>query len=237
LATKVGIWPVGEQQPVVSVSSLDNSRTQMPPASPLEAASFPEEEEAESEAEIAPETAAASGSFSGYSKECNFPDPRQGASASVRAALRQIIERDGPLPRESVYRLYVAGCPELQRVGRAVRQALNRALGTMLRSGEIVQEDELGGSPEGVVVRLVEKPKVWERPRGQRDLLEIPPSELFAILSRRSCAGSSNDEELLRHVLDHYGFAKLTNKRRAYLERVLLAWRREGAASLEAAAT
>lgn len=166
------------------------------------------------------------GPFTGYSESSGFPDPREASPANVRAVLRQIIERDGPLTRASVFRLYVEGCPDLQRVGKAVRQALNRALGAMLRSGEIVQEDELGdGSPEGQVVRLAGTPKVRERLAGIRDLLEIPPSELHLVLDRLRPAGvgaeEDDDESLLRGILEHYGFGRLTGVRRKQLIRVL----------------
>jgi very-short-patch-repair endonuclease len=165
------------------------------------------------------------GPFSGYSETSGFPDPRDVSPANVRTVLRQIIETDGPLTRSSVYRLYVEGCPGLQRVGKVVRQALNRALGAMLRAGEIVQEDELGeGSPEGQVIRLAGAGRVRERPAGRRDLLEIPPSELVTVLGRLapSNPGTAEDEEaLLRRLLDHYGFSRLTKPRRDYLSKVL----------------
>jgi very-short-patch-repair endonuclease len=171
------------------------------------------------------------GPFTSYSAACGFPDPREASPANVRGALRPIIEKDGPLTRESVYRLYVEGCPDLQRVGKAVRQALNRALGAMLRSGEIVQEDELSdGSPEGLVVRLEGTPKVRERPAGRRDLLEIPPSELFLVLDRVYASSASvvqDDETLARALLDHYGFNRLTEVRRKHLARILNVHRRQ----------
>ena len=165
------------------------------------------------------------GPFAGYSDVLAFPDPREASGANVRASLRQIIERDGPLTRASVYRLYVDGCPHVQRVGRAVRESLNRALGTMLRSGEIVQEDELGrGSADGQVIRLAGTPKVRERPAGRRDLLEIPPSELSLVLDRtetRTPSSGDNDEDLLRRLLGHYGYNRLTRVRRRYLDQVV----------------
>jgi very-short-patch-repair endonuclease len=165
------------------------------------------------------------GPFTGYSELSGFPDPREASPANVRAALRQIIERDGPLTRASVFRLYVEGCPDLQRAGKAVRQALNRALGALFRSGEIVQEDELGdGSPEGQVIRLAGTPKVRERLAGRRDLLEIPPSELHLVLDRLRPAGvgaEEDDESLLRGLLEHYSFGRLTGVRRKHLIRVL----------------
>ncbi len=100
------------------------------------------------------------GPFTGYSEASGFPDPREASAANVQEILREIIKRDGPLTRSSVYRLYVEGCPDLQRVGKVVRQVLNRALGAMLRAGEIVQVDELGdGSPGGKSFALLVRPR------------------------------------------------------------------------------
>ncbi len=165
------------------------------------------------------------GPFTGYSEACGFPDPREASAANVRIALRRIIEGEGPLTRASVYRLYVEGCPHLYRAGKAVRQALNHALGAMLRSGEVVQEDELHDrSPGGQVVRLADAPKVRERPAGRRDLPEIPPSELLLLLDRvspLSPARKEDEETLCRKVLDHYGFNRLTTVRRRLLARIL----------------
>jgi hypothetical protein len=95
----------------------------------------------------------------------------------------------------------------------------------MLRSGEIVQEDELqDGSPEGLVVRLKDTPRVRERLAGQRDLQEIPPSELLMLLGRiaTSISGSPQDLEMsCRKILDHYGFTRLTEARGKYLTEIL----------------
>jgi very-short-patch-repair endonuclease len=188
------------------------------------------EEEEIAEADV---STAEYGPFSGYSETSGFPDPRETSPANVRAVLRQIIETDGPLTRSSVYRLYVDGCPGLHRGGKVVRQALNRALGVMLRAGEIVQEDELSdGSPEGQVVRLAGVARVQVRPAGRRDLLEIPPSELLTVLGRRSPsdpATREDDEALLRSVLEHYRFSRLTRPRREYLSKVLRLRRSRGA--------
>jgi len=170
-------------------------------------------------------SSASFGPFTGYSEALGFPDPRDSSAANVRAVLRQIIEKDSPLTRSSVCRLYVEGCPGLQRVGRVVRQALNRVLGAMLRAGEIIQEDELrDGSPEGQVLRLAGTPMVKVRPAGRRDLLEIPPSELLAVLRRSVHAGTQSPDEseaLFRALLEHYGFSRLTKPRREYLSKVL----------------
>lgn len=165
------------------------------------------------------------GPFTGYSAASAFPDPREASAANVREVLRQILERDGPLTRASVYRLYVEGCPDLQRVGKIVRQALNGVLGAMLRAGEVVQEDEFGdGSLEGQVLRIAGAPAVNVRPTGRRDLLEIPPSELLAVVRRLSppvTLADGDSDSLSRALLEHYGFSRLTRSRREYLSKVL----------------
>ena len=163
------------------------------------------------------------GPFSGYSDASGFPDPRETSPANVRAAVAKIIQTDGPLTKFSVYRLYVEGCPGLHRVGKGARQALTQVLGAMLGTGEIVQEDELrDGSPEGQVIRLADQASVRIRPAGRRDFLEIPPSELLAVLKHLFPMGITQDEEAMcRKVLEHYGFTRLTRPRRDYLSKVL----------------
>jgi hypothetical protein len=169
------------------------------------------------------------GPFTGYSSALGFPDPLDASPANVRAGLRKIIEKDSPISRASVYRLYVEGCPHRERATKVVRQALNHVLGTMLRAGEIVQEDELGNaSPEGQVLRLAEDPRVRKRPAGRRDLEEIPPSELFVALERLDSGSTRttlDDEAILRRLLEHYGYSRLTANRRGYLRRILELYR------------
>ncbi len=231
---EVAIKPVleaCEELEIRPVDFVDETKQEMPralapdgssPTAVLEetavASQDPEEGAAETDA-----SSSIVGPFTEHSKASGFPDPREAPIAKIREALRRIIEQHGPLTRASVYRLYVEGCPGLHRVGRTVRQALNRALGTMLRAGEIVQEDELGdGSPEGQVLRIAGTPAVNVRRAGRRDLLEIPPSELRAVLRGLLQKTRPDDEEaLFRTLLDHYGFKRLTKSRREYLSKVV----------------
>jgi very-short-patch-repair endonuclease len=165
-----------------------------------------------------------------YSEESGFPDPRDASPANVRAALRRIIEREGPLTKRFLIKLYVAGSPALRRAGKAVRNLLNRALYSMHKVGEIVVEDELGDrSLESQVLRLAGVPRVRERLAGRRDLLEIPPSELFLALDRLSGPSTDNvqnDEALARALLERYGFSRLTEVRRRHLAKILEGYRR-----------
>ena len=182
---------------------------------------LPEAEDTSTQERVASE----SGPFTGYSKELDFPDPRHASAGNVRAVLRTIIEKECPLTRASACSLYLKGCPHIQRRGKAVLQSLNQAIAAMLRAGEIVQEDELKtGSPESLVLRSADAPRVRERPAGRRDLREIPPSELAVVLDRLGGSipdGERSDDDLFRKLLDHYGFSHMTSVRRRHLRLVL----------------
>lgn len=203
----------------------------------------PEDEPLEPEevAEEAEEATAVAGPFTGYTEDMDFPDPREAPIAHICTALKEIIEKDGPLTRSSLYRLYIEGCPHLQCSSRAVRDRLNQALRALLKAGDIVQEDELGsGKPEGLVVRQAGSPTVRLRPAGRRKLEEIPPSEIFLVLDRlqiHTVVGGPDDEELLfRRILEHFGFNHLTRTRRKHLQNLLNRFRQRGQHNQEAAA-
>jgi very-short-patch-repair endonuclease len=176
-----------------------------------------------------------------YSQQLNFPDPREATTANVQAALLRLIEEEGPLTVRLLIKLYVEGCPTLQRAGKAVRNLLNRALYGMQRAGEILIEDELGDrSPESQVVRLSGVPRVRERPAGRRDLLEIPPSELLLVIDRMQTSSTSSagdDEELARALLAHYGFTRLTEARKKHILKILNVYRRHKRDSKSGGAT
>jgi hypothetical protein len=113
----------------------------------------------------------------------------------------------------------------------------------MQRAREIVVEDEFGDrSLESQVLRLAGTPRVRERPAGGRDLLEIPPSEVFLVLDHLLGASEDRlqDEQLLfRALLEHYEFSRLTEVRRRHLAKIIAGYRqrrisaRSGTASEE----
>lgn len=192
----------------------------------------PEDEFLEPE-EVAEEAAIVAGPFTGYSDEMDFPDPREAPIANICTALKEIIQRDGPLTRSSLYHLYIEGCPHLQRSGRSVRDRLNLALRALLKAGEIVQEDELGsGKPEGIIIRAAGTPTVRLRPAGRRKLEEIPPSEIFLVLDRLQIPpadGLPDDEEIFfRKILEHFGYSQLTRTRKKHLQNLLNRFRQRG---------
>ena len=74
------------------------------------------------------------------------------------------------------------------------------------------------------MIRLAGVARLRVRPAGKRDLLEIPPSELLAVLGRlfpTTPGIREDDERLHRSILEHYAFSRLTRPRRDYLTKVL----------------
>jgi very-short-patch-repair endonuclease len=161
----------------------------------------------------------------GFLSEASFPDPRDAPPANLRKALLRIIEAEGPLTKAFIYRLYVEGCPHIQRVSKSVRQTLNRILWSMVKAGEILSEDELGDrSLESQVLRLPNSPRVLQRPAGKRDLLDIPASELCMHIERLNLRFENrgpDDALAMRRILEFYGFTRLTSVRKKYLSKVI----------------
>jgi very-short-patch-repair endonuclease len=163
---------------------------------------------------------AVSGPFSGYSADRGFPNPRTASQFDIRQALMTIVERDGPLPRHSLYRLYEDGCPQFARVTRSIRQHLDRAFNSLLRAGSIEQQDEHGeGNPDDMIVRITGSPPVCMRPLGQRTLNDIPPSELAELMATIDPLDRITKELLYRRVLDEYGLVRLTQNAQRVLAR------------------
>jgi very-short-patch-repair endonuclease len=224
---ELGIRPIGQEEQAVEKEAEGSTAAE---EALSEEPEEKEEQGAPAQAEEGPVDRARRDPVEGYPQQLNFPDPREASPANVRAALRRLIEEEGPLTKRLLIKLYVEGCPKLQRAGKTVRSLLNGALYSMQRVGEIVVEDELGDrSLESQVLRLPGAPRVRERPAGRRDLFEIPPSELFLVLDR--LLGSSNDplhdeEACCRALLEHYGFSRLTEARRRHLTKILEGYRR-----------
>ena len=160
--------------------------------------------------------------FTGYSNESSFPDPRSSHPSTVRPILRRIINDDGPLMRRSLYRLYIKGCPDTQRAGKIAKVELNKSLRKMISAGEVVEERELDGHGNGqllhTVLHVTGSDRVRIRRNGNRDLLEIPPSELRTVARNME---AEDNEELQRQLLHFYGTKSLTKRRRKYLSQVL----------------
>lgn len=150
-----------------------------------------------------------------------LPDPRSAPRADVVDALLEIVEAEGPIVCRRAYQLY-AQAAGLQRVGKNIKSALNRALADAVRSGRLAEADERGEAGQHTkVVRIPGSAKVLLRMRGDRTIDEIPPLELAAAMRKcveRSPSLRTEPERLYRCALDHYELTRMTDNTRSAIE-------------------
>lgn len=152
-----------------------------------------------------------------------LPDPRDLPTLDpVVEGLRQIIEAEGPMLCRVAYRSYARAAG--LSYGKTLQSQLNKAAALGVRLGVFEQTDE-NGLPGQVekVVRVRGAAPVCLRERGPRELTDIPPLELAALMQELQRAEPELSEEgqrenLFRRVLVAHGGERLTLKRREALD-------------------
>jgi D-3-phosphoglycerate dehydrogenase len=151
--------------------------------------------------------------------ESGLPHPSSTHAFGAVPGLRQIIETEGPVTTDRAYKVYIRGAGST-RVTKAARSKLDHAVHRLLDQKQ-VHIDELGGPGDGETQRVLRIPGslgVVVREIGNRDLYEVPLNEVVALMERRlEQIPRASHEELMRYVLDTYGWKRLTDKARTYL--------------------
>ena len=148
-----------------------------------------------------------------------LPHPSATHPFGAVPGLRRIIETEGPVTTDRAYKVYIRGSGST-RVTKLARSRLDQAVKRLLDQKQ-VQIDELGNPGDGEyqrVLRVPGSPEIVAREIGSRDLYEVPLNEVVALMERRLEAHPrATHEELMRYVLDTYGWKRLTDKARTYL--------------------
>ncbi len=149
-------------------------------------------------------------------------DPRTASQKELIKLLAEVTEREGPVVAVRAYRL-INRASGSQRLTALARRALERACDTAIESGNLVAANPLGLEEHGrLVLRSPESPEVVIRQRGPRDLDELPPDEIAAIL--RSLIDDTeqvNVEGLKKRAIEELRWARLTRKINDFLEQCI----------------
>lgn len=149
-------------------------------------------------------------------------DPRTASPAALKAALLSVVAAEGPMVAERAYRLIVVAAGG-QRLAKTARSALNRATASAVRQNFVLAENP--AAEAGLIhqiLRLPDQPSVELRPRGPRDLEEVPLTELAAAaLEIKSRSAVLSREELMRAILRRYDMVKLTSGVAAHLDKAI----------------
>jgi hypothetical protein len=111
-----------------------------------------------------------------------------------------------------------------------VKAKLNVAIGALIKAGVVVRETEMESlGNDSRVLRLANTPKYRVRSAGHRDILEIPPLELMAVLDEESLRSTDTDSyserELAYTLLRRYDGRNMTHVRQTYLFSVVREWK------------
>ena len=153
-------------------------------------------------------------------EETGLAHPSDTHSFGAVPALRRIVETEGPITADRAFRLYVKGSGST-RVTKLARGKLNSAVKRLLDLNQ-VHIDDVGDDPGGPtqrVLRIPGTPAVSVREIGNRDLYEVPLNEVAALISGRlERYPAASHDQLMRYVLNTYGWRRLTDKARSYLQ-------------------
>jgi len=142
---------------------------------------------------------------------------------NVGAEMLEIVEWEGPIQAQRIYQLHARAAGG-QRVGREMRQAYNRLLNHLVKSGRLALLDDLIQGPTERIpftertVFIPGSPKVVARELGPRQLAEVPISEIAALIADIRVARPQLPDPR-RAILNAYGLVRLTPKVMAYLDR------------------
>lgn len=134
-----------------------------------------------------------------------------------------VVEVEGPVIGHRLHQAYVKASGGL-RVGKQIRKTLNSAVSAAVRRGLLVEENPL--SETGVrpkTYRLPDQPGVRPRELGPRQLEEVPPAELAAVMRQVHDKVAGRDREaFFRGTLELLGLKRLTRNTE---QRLVEVWR------------
>jgi very-short-patch-repair endonuclease len=176
----------------------------------------------------APEHAAWIGELHAHTPWQSKPlaDVYEAPQVAIIDGIVEIVAVEGPVVASRVYELYVRANGGF-RVGKNIRSTLNRATAAAVRAGRLeqIEDDEPGQARKTLF--LPGTPPVVVRVRGERDLEEIPVSEVAAVARRLlEHDRDLDDASIKRILLSFYDRIRLTTNASAFLDRCLAEARR-----------
>lgn len=135
-----------------------------------------------------------------------LPNPRKASVEEVMSGLIEIIDAEGPILSNRLYRLYIEACGE-KRIDIMINVAFTRAVDRAIKRGLAEQNLEYTGdnNDKKQVFLIPNTPKVLLRTRGDRMFSEIPSAEIAKLMNCLLAEKNSiSGDELIRAVLKHY---------------------------------
>lgn len=148
-----------------------------------------------------------------------LPDARTAKACEIVDGLVGIVTTEGPVVASRAYEVYVRASGG-HRVAKGVRSALNRAAASAIRAGRLCQLEDGEPGQAGKTLYMPGTPSVIVRARGDRDLEQIPITEVAALVrDLLDQHPRSEDADLKRQILRVYDRVRLTANASEFLDR------------------
>ncbi|BCL16044.1 AAA domain-containing protein [Micromonospora sagamiensis] len=140
-----------------------------------------------------------------------LPSVLESSHQQIIDGLRLIVGVEGPVLGARLHTAFVKAAGG-QRVGKTIAKALNSAITVAVRRGVLIADNplgEVGVKPQ--TYRLPDQPPVRPRRLGIRELEDVPPRELAALLDDiERTRDDLTEEALYRAALERLGLKRLT---------------------------
>jgi hypothetical protein len=140
--------------------------------------------------------------------------------SALRSLIKAALQIEGPVTRRRLKRI-VAGAPDQVQISRGAEFAIDGAIDYLYNDGQLVIDNPLKSDDvQDQTVRLNGTEPTRIRPRGDRELLDIPPDELTAVAAL--VPGRARVDRIA-YLREFYDIAELTDFSRKLLFRAVLA--------------
>ncbi len=150
------------------------------------------------------------------------PDPRIAEREHLVSLLTEVAACEEPVLAIRAYRL-INRASGSQRLTAPARKALNQACAEAVRKGLLTATNPLNKEGQWqLVLRRPGSPEVFLRERGPRELEELPPDEVAAVLMLIGAENGTTDSEALkRQLLETFNWVRLTKKVNEFLDQCM----------------
>jgi hypothetical protein len=122
--------------------------------------------------------------------------------------LVEIVAEEGPAQALRIYQTYVKASGG-HRVGREIHRSLSEAVQSGLHSGRLACLHDEIAEQDDMTLYLPGTEPVVVRELGDRQLIEVPRSEVAALYEQLLANGQAGDD-VKRAILDRYGLVRMT---------------------------
>lgn len=151
----------------------------------------------------------------GFSPAESYPDPRTADRGEVAEYLKNIVAEHGPIVVEHLYHIYRERVG-VKKLGRQIKQGLNRGMKVLLNSGEVQLVDKPPTKTRldmSMVAKTPDQNDVEIRVDFERPIEWIPLNELQSVAQKiKATRPGLDEEELMRAILKRYGLKRITRK-------------------------